>query len=144
MILPAVSVKQPWASWIAEGRKTIETRTKATQWRGPLVIVASRQPDLHLIDEAKGLPRGQALCVVNLVDCRPMTVGDEPAAQCRHSTGALAWVFRGLWPLSPFAVRGRLGIYTISVPPSAFIIEDLAEEVERLARAAAAAGHWTR
>jgi hypothetical protein len=40
-----LSVKQPWAGFIADGRKTIETRTWKTDYRGPLLICASARRD---------------------------------------------------------------------------------------------------
>ena len=43
-MMRALSVKQPWASLIASGQKTIETRTWRTDYRGDLLIVSSRQP----------------------------------------------------------------------------------------------------
>ncbi len=48
--MKALSLHQPWASLIAEGVKTIETRSWATKYRGPLGIHASkrRPPMMHL------------------------------------------------------------------------------------------------
>jgi hypothetical protein len=138
MILPALSVKQPWATKIANGSKTIETRTWYTPWRGPLLIVSSKTPDLELENQATGLPLGQALCVTLLVNCRPMIEADEQAACCECYERANAWVFKGLWPIIPFAVRGRKFLYTLSVPPQVFPDETVAEEVTNyLARALA-------
>lgn len=74
--MKAISLKQPWASWIAEGMKTIETRTWPTHYRGELLIVSSQKPVI------RDLPVGQALCVVNLADCRRMIEKDQPAAMC--------------------------------------------------------------
>ncbi len=46
----ALSLHQPWASLIAEGVKTIETRSWATKYRGPLAIHAAkrRPPLMHI------------------------------------------------------------------------------------------------
>ncbi len=41
--MKALSFHQPWASLIAEGVKTIETRSSATKYRGPLAIHASKR-----------------------------------------------------------------------------------------------------
>jgi activating signal cointegrator 1 len=40
----ALSLWQPWASLVACGRKTIETRSWRTGYRGPLAIHASQRP----------------------------------------------------------------------------------------------------
>jgi hypothetical protein len=41
----ALSLKQPWATLLAHGRKTIEVRRWSTTYRGPLLIHAARVPD---------------------------------------------------------------------------------------------------
>ncbi|HHY88739.1 MAG TPA: ASCH domain-containing protein, partial [Chloroflexi bacterium] len=44
--MKALSVRQPWAWLIAQGYKTVENRTWATNYRGPLLIHAGKKPDL--------------------------------------------------------------------------------------------------
>ena len=106
--MKALSVRQPWASLIARGIKTIETRTWPTRYRGELLVVSTARPAIH--------PCGQALCVARLFDCRPMRKGDWLAAHCPEYHGAYAWVLDGVKPISPFPVKGRLGIYDIDLP----------------------------
>ena len=103
--MKAISIKQPWANMIASGKKTIETRTWPTKYRGDLLIVSSRVPRIA--------PAGFALAVVRLVDCRPMTPADERAACCGIYPGAWAWVFEGVWRVEQFTFCGRLGIYDV-------------------------------
>lgn len=58
--MKALSIRQPWASLIAEGHKTIETRTWAPWkgYRGPLAIHASKTVDYYAggILDTVGLP----------------------------------------------------------------------------------------
>jgi hypothetical protein len=56
----ALSLWQPWASLVALGVKTIETRSWSTSYRGPLAIHASKRiARLHEADEAwRAMPRG--------------------------------------------------------------------------------------
>jgi len=103
----ALSVKQPWANLIAQGRKTIETRTWSTSYRGELLIVSSRKPNIA--------PAGCAVALVDIVGCRPMTAEDELAACCELYPGALAWCLENIRPVKPVAVRGRLGQYRVEV-----------------------------
>ena len=110
-LINALSVKQPWANLIASGQNTIETRRWETDYRGELLIVSSRVPAIA--------PAGCALAVVRVVDCRPMTRADEPAACCRWYPGAWAWVLEGARAVEPWAVRGRLKIYRVELPPGA-------------------------
>lgn len=41
----AITIRQPWASLIAAGVKTIETRSWSTKYRGPLAIHAGKHND---------------------------------------------------------------------------------------------------
>ena len=103
--MKAVSIKQPWANLIADGQKTIETRTWPTKYRGPLLIVSSKKPSISLA--------GYAIAVCDLVDCRPMTKSDEAAAQCPMHPKAFSWVLENVRAIKPFPVRGQLGIYEV-------------------------------
>jgi len=139
--MKALSVKQPWAQLIVGGHKTIETRTWGTSYRGDFLLCSSLKPDHNaaeytgclyngnfgrLIEEPedvggwcdagctacfRSLARGQALAVVRLVGCRPMTEADEAAACCNTYDGAFAWVLDNVRPLQRFPVKGRLGIW---------------------------------
>jgi len=42
--MKALTIRQPWASLIAAGVKTIETRSWSTSYRGPLAIHAGKHP----------------------------------------------------------------------------------------------------
>ncbi len=109
-IMKALSVKQPWAYLLASGKKTIETRLWPTDYRGPLLIVSSKTPKIH--------PAGYALAIAELVDCRPMTESDEPAACCACYPGAFSWVMRDIRRIEIFPVRGKLGLYDVPIPSS--------------------------
>lgn len=105
--MKAISVKQPWANLIASGRKTIETRTWATDYRGPLLIVSSKTPNIS--------PAGCALAIGDLVGCRLMTKQDELAACCAVYPRAMAWVIENIRSVRVFPVKGQLGIYDVQV-----------------------------
>lgn len=86
-LIPALSLWQPWASLIAWGEKSIETRGWSTAYRGPLAIHAAKrkptQSDIvnmkktffrvaaGRITKLEDLPRGAVLCIVQLEDCIP-------------------------------------------------------------------------
>ncbi len=44
--MKAISLLQPWATLVAIGAKRIETRSWATNYRGPLAIHASKSPKM--------------------------------------------------------------------------------------------------
>ncbi len=68
--MKAISVRQPWATLIATGKKKIEYRTWKVNYRGDLLIVASAGRydddcrDQHL--DPADLAYGTAICVVEL------------------------------------------------------------------------------
>jgi hypothetical protein len=123
--IKALSVKQPYATWIAEGKKTIEIRTWRTKFRGRFLIVSSRATDL-LFEEigpdnlGEGYrddwPLGMALAEASLVDCRSMTEDDEKAACCEFYDGAFAWILADVKRIEPFPVKGQLSFFTVQLP----------------------------
>lgn len=67
-------IKTPYAQWVKEKKKTIETRMYTMKHRGDLVICCGDTNSF-------GSPNaGRALCIVNLYDARPMTKEHEQAA----------------------------------------------------------------
>ena len=88
--MKALSVKQPFAEFIATGEKDIEMRTWRTDYRGPILICASskgvlskpRDKDLRAEFEAE-FPDGVAVCVVDLADIVPYPSWKENLKQAR-------------------------------------------------------------
>jgi len=83
MNIRALSLQQPYANLVAQGQKTLETRKWSTNYRGDILICASTT--------GVGEPTGVALCLVELVDIRPMTAADESAACVKLYPRAKAW-----------------------------------------------------
>ncbi len=112
--MKALSVKQPWASRIASGRKTVETRVWGTDYRGDLLIVSSKRPD------NQG-PAGMALAIVELYDCRLMRdAADWNAARCTWYPGAYGLFLRRLRVIEMFPVVGSLKLYDVQEPLGGF------------------------
>lgn len=110
--MKALSVRQPWASLIAAGKKTLEIRSRRTHHRGPLLICAAS----HRGKTPDSLPRGVALCIVEVLDCRPMIAADQAAAGIPFLPGHFAWVLGQVRRVEPFAVSGQLGLFTVDPP----------------------------
>jgi hypothetical protein len=102
-----ISLKQPWANMIADGEKTIETRTWWTKYRGPIAIASSKMPNIH--------PAGCVVAIAVLVDCRPMIFEDEDVACCKVYPDAYSWVLTDVEKIEPRRVKGSQGIYTIDL-----------------------------
>lgn len=120
--MKALSIKQPWAWAIANGHKTIETRTWPTNYQGELLIVASKAPDKAMLEIVRGIAGdkvisqieyGKAIAIANLIGCRPMVRQDEDAAMCDIYPGAHSWLLTNIRKITPFEVRGQLGIYEV-------------------------------
>ncbi len=108
--MKALSVRQPWASLIAAGIKTLEIRSKRTRHRGPLLICASQRPAYDT------LPCGVAVCIVDVVDARPMRPEDEAASGVAYDPALWAWELAGACEVEPVEVTGRLGFYDVPEP----------------------------
>ena len=107
--MKALSVYPKWADLIRRGIKTIEVRTWSTSYRGPLLICATQRP------RVEGLPYGVAVCVVQLVDVRPIVSKDSEAACAEVSPGEqFAWVLESPEPIEfDLPVTGRLGLFAV-------------------------------
>lgn len=135
-----LSLWQPWASLIAWGFKQYETRSWATNYRGPLVIQAAKSTkglswNNEWIENAfdvmcevpADLPLGAALCVVDLVDCyRTETlvnatgdsglpiISEREKAYGDWSRGRFAWKLSNVRRINPpILMRGYQQIFDI-------------------------------
>jgi hypothetical protein len=109
MKIKAIVLKSPWAEMVASGRKTIETRTWPTKYRGPLLIIASMNPKVEV--------SGKAIAITFVDDCRVMVKGDESRACCPIYPGAHSWFLSRTKKLaSPFNVKGQLRLFDVDVP----------------------------
>jgi activating signal cointegrator 1 len=130
----ALSLTQPWASLVAIGAKTWETRSWQTAYRGPIAIHAAktfpqdaRQPCLTEpfkralitagIRSLSDLPLGAVVATATLVDCvrtevvRDMLTSDERAFG-DYSDGRWAWKFEDVERLpEPIPAKGALGLW---------------------------------
>jgi hypothetical protein len=131
--MKAISLWQPWASLMAEGLKTIETRSWATGYRGSLAIHAAKRSltveERMLIQDWRNarllgwewagtsLPFGAILAVVDLVDCVPagnIVPNELNAAFGNFAPGRWAWITRNCHRLPiPFPCRGAQGLFDV-------------------------------
>jgi len=107
-----LSVRQPWASLIEAGTKTIELRSWTTHYRGPLLILAGSRPWRGKHDWPRDFPRGVTICVVDLVDVRPARADDADGARVTPAAGDFAWVLANPRPIARVPAKGKLGLYS--------------------------------
>lgn len=106
----ALTCKQPWASLIASGRKTIENRT----WAPPAALIGQRIA-IHAgagwdkNGETHGVAREE--CPASRVVCtavidRVVTTSDDP-----FWIGPVGWVLRDIEPCDGPEIKGKLGLW---------------------------------
>ena len=68
--MKALSIKQPWAELILEGKKTIEIRSWKTKHRGYFIIHSSKRPDRYAMNffGFSDLPCGYIIGYAKLTD----------------------------------------------------------------------------
>jgi hypothetical protein len=119
-----LSVCQPWAWALIHSGKRIENRTWRTDYRGPLLIHASRSMkwDLPVLPDGtpvpEGLPRGVLVGVVELVDCVPYdAASSDPFALPGH----WCWRVTSPRPVDPVPWKGRLQLFDVPMPVIRFL-----------------------
>lgn len=117
--MKALTIKQPYASLVWRGEKSVEWRSWSTTHRGDLLICAGAQwadGEYTVPEESLTMfPLGVALCVVRLVDVVPMsrahleaaTLDDLPEPQ------GYAWLLDRIREVERVRVRGKPGIFEV-------------------------------
>ena len=119
----ALSIRQPWAELILQGRKTIEVRTWAARYRGELWLHAGSRRDLKALSrfdlKADDLTFGALVGACELYDCIQFTDETWDCWRNQHlNAGHLekphyAWLLRNPIRMKPRAMKGRLGLMRI-------------------------------
>lgn len=115
--MKALSVRQPWAWLIVNGHKDIENRTWRTDYRGPVLIHASKTYDdsiqgehevLNGVDvpESQSFDFGGIVGVAEIVDC----VSASPSP---WFSGPFGFVVKNGRPLPFMQIRGQLGFFEV-------------------------------
>lgn len=128
--MKVLSIREPYATFIKEGLKTIETRSWKTNYRGKLLIHAGKSKELlKKIDDDKVLKLtekyemnyGNIICEVTLVDC--IYMNEEYVEKMKkeenfqyslgvYKVGRYAWVLENVKVLdNPIVVKGKLGLW---------------------------------
>jgi activating signal cointegrator 1 len=133
--MKALSIIQPFASLIAIGSKTIETRSWPTKHRGWIAIHASKafsdacqrfcssepcRSELKKgFDSIRDLPRGAIIAAAQISDCQPTglfipyKLSVNELAFGDFSSGRFAWFLTNIIPLkNPIPCKGALSLWT--------------------------------
>lgn len=130
--MKVLSIKEPFASLILNGKKKIETRSWKTNYRGKLYIHASLKKVvvkderykklLGLLPEDYEFKYGKIICECNLTDCIYMDSKflneikkDELESLCGHyELGRYAWVLEDVKIIDFIPAKGKLGIWNFN------------------------------
>lgn len=128
--MKVLSLKEPYATLIKEGKKKVETRSWKTSYRGELYIHASSakipvswKKDEKLMSLVEGceLNFGNIICKCTLKDCIYMTADyveemkanyPQEYAVGIYSVGRYAWILEDIVHLEiPIKAKGKLSIW---------------------------------
>jgi hypothetical protein len=118
--MKAISIRQPWAYLVAAGIKDVESRSRPTDYRGPLLIIAVKKTPApeDLWDAAQLCKRqgvtlpsifeiGGIVGLAELVDC--VTKSSSPW----FNEGYYGHLLRQARPVPFIPYRGQLGLYDV-------------------------------
>jgi len=123
--MKALSIKQPWAELILQGRKTIEIRSWNTSYRGYFLILASKKPDIEAIRvfdfDLKKLLRGYILGYAKLSEVivynsekefmkdkdRHLSIHGKPKYP------VYGFVLKNIHRIKPIKYRGKLRFFEV-------------------------------
>ena len=133
MQIKVLSIIEPWATLIKEGKKTIETRSWKTSYRGELYIHASSKqvdksnpnlPNLLNLIPNVSMGYGKILCKCRLVNC--VYMDQKFIDEIQHNPqeyicgdyriGRYAWILDNIEPLTqPVTTKGHLNIWNFEL-----------------------------
>lgn len=131
--MKVLSLQEPFASFIAMGHKLIETRSWKTNYRGEILIHASKSrafidsiTDKRVLELMEGVDFkfGKIICKAKVVDCIKMDEAlIERVKQSNekeyllgiYEVGRYAWILEGVEVLkSPIEAKGSLNLWEYS------------------------------
>ena len=119
-VIPAISIRQPWAELILRGIKTIEIRNWSDLYRGDLYLHTGKMADRYKIFEydMADVFRGGYVGIIELAAILPFTSENWNLWQKKHLSkgpfkrGYYAWIIRNPRMFeSPFPGPGSLKLY---------------------------------
>jgi hypothetical protein len=119
-LIPALSIRQPWAELILRGEKTIEIRNWKDQYRGDLYLHTGKKSDgyRHITMGMPDLFRGGYVGIIELAAILQFTqesweeLEKEHLSDTRYKPGYYAWIIRNPRRFeSPVVGSGKLGLF---------------------------------
>lgn len=115
--MKAITLIQPWASLICDGRKKIETRSWPTSFRGRIAIHAGMKVDrdacIKFGYDPDKIETGKVLCTAVLVQCVQFPSSKAPPDDYGDfAPGRWGWILKEVKVLNnPKPAKGKLGLW---------------------------------
>lgn len=112
--MKTISIQQPWASLLAEGIKTVELRGWSTDYRGLLLVRASKNSPTRLEDDEGQrvmLPTACLLFIGELIEVREMEPQDRVPAMSTYWNDEISWLIHFCYYVKPVPAAGKLKLY---------------------------------
>lgn len=121
--MKALSLKQPFAELILQGKKKIELRKWNTKFRGEFLIHASKKPDLKSMERFgfENLPRGFIVGKAELVDVKDYRknktelLKDKNLHLADESWGGFGFVLKNPERVDLIPAKGKLGFWNFDL-----------------------------
>ena len=125
--MKVITLKQPWATLVAEGIKKYEFRSWNTKYRGKILIHAGLGVDKEELDKFKDLnlefPKGKILAEVEIVDCLPLTdelnkkiISENNIAYGNKIRTGYAWKLDNVRKIkSDKIIKGKLSLWDLDI-----------------------------
>lgn len=121
--MKTLSLKQPFAELILQGKKKIELRKWGTKFRGEFLIHASKNPDINAMKEFgfENLPCGFIVGKANLFDVKRYLNEDEHQKDkllhlANSSWGNYGFILKSPERIKQIPVNGKLGFWDFELP----------------------------
>src|SRR3989344_3328542 len=121
--MKALSLKQPFAELILQGKKKIEIRKWNTKFRGEFLIHASQNPDKKAMKQFgfQQLPCGFILGKVNLINIKKYNSEEEHLRDKDLHLASSAWgnygfILENPIRLEPIQAKGNLNFWEFKIP----------------------------
>lgn len=125
--MKVITLKQPWATLVAEGIKKYEFRSWNTKYRGKILIHSGLGVDKEELDKFKDLnlefPKGKILAEVEIVDCLPLTdelnkkiISENNIAYGNKIRTGYAWKLDNVRKIkSDKIIKGKLSLWNLDI-----------------------------
>lgn len=126
--MKAISIRQPYIGLIADEIKLKEIRSKKTNYRGDVLLCASKNYDkqhleaiIKLYKKEKGYVPvffelfGKSVCIAEIYDCQPMTEKDADEACIDYKPGHYSWYLRNIRPVLPKDIKANVGFFEVNI-----------------------------